>query len=148
MSIFRTLFGAVRHGTIHRIPFFWHVAGLWTIGAAIIITLVVGLGLNQMPTAGMTPEQARQVVQEALGPVGNTVLVLFAVVLVFAQVNMMAKRLRDMGLPGWLTLVTVVAVTGLASVYVSPTAGGLVNIAFWLTLLFMPPGVFSRRQRR
>ncbi|EKV32161.1 hypothetical protein C882_3225 [Caenispirillum salinarum AK4] len=145
MKILRTLFGNLRHGTMHRVPFFWHIAGLWAVGGAAVMAVVVGMGINQ-PTDGMTPEQAGQAVRDALGPVVHTVLVVLAAVLVFAQVNIMAKRLRDTGLPGWLTLVAVVAVTGLVSGFISPAAGGLVNIVFWLALLFTPPVVFARRK--
>ncbi|WP_404382422.1 DUF805 domain-containing protein [Caenispirillum salinarum] len=145
MKILHTLFGNLRHGTLHRAPFFWHIAGLWAVGGAAVMAIVVGLGLNQ-PTEGMTPEQADQAVRDALGPVVRTVLVLVAAVFLLAQVNMIAKRLRDTGLPGWLTLVAVVAVTGLVSGFISPAAGGLVNIVFWLALLFTPPRAFARRR--
>lgn len=145
MNIFGTLFGNLRHGTLHRVPFFWYIAGLWAIGGATVMAIVVGLDINQ-PTNGITPEQAGQAVRDALGPVAHSVLAVLAALLVFAQINMMAKRLRDTGLPGWITLLAVMVVTGLVSGFIGSGIGGLMNILFWLALLFTPPGLFARKK--
>jgi uncharacterized membrane protein YhaH (DUF805 family) len=101
VTIFHTLFGAVRGGTIHRIHFFWYIAGLWTVGAAVLMTLSLSIGMQQ-PMEGLTTEQAQQAARDTLGSLGQVVVIVLGLLFLFAQVNLIAKRIRDTGLPGWL----------------------------------------------
>ena len=49
-----------------------------------------------------------------------------SVVFAFAQLNILAKRARDIGLPGWLTAIVVACLIGGASQMVDhPSAGGI-----------------------
>lgn len=144
MTIFHTLFGAVRGGTIHRIHFFWYIAGLWTVGAAVLMTLSLSIGMQQ-PMEGLTTEQAQQAARDTLGSIGQVVVIVLGLLFLFAQVNLIAKRIRDTGLPGWLTLVAAVTVTGLCTSLIGPGVGAIVNMVFWITLLFTPPGIFARQ---
>lgn len=142
--IFRTLFGDITSGTVHRVRFFWSILSLVLVALAGVIAVGTLFGLD-VDMTGLTAVERQAAVTEALGLIGLVLLVGVGVVVLFAQLNLMAKRVRDTGLPGWTVLAAVILLTAAVSGFVSQNVAGLVNLAFWLALLFTPPGVFRRK---
>lgn len=142
--ILRTLFGEITTGTIHRVPFFWSILGVIVVALIAIIGIGALFGLD-VDMTGLSLAERQAAVVDSLGLIGLGLVVAVGGAMIFAQVNVMAKRLRDMGLPGWMVLAGVVVVTGLVSALISQNIAGLVNLVVWLALLFTPPGIFLKR---
>jgi len=71
------------------------------------------------------------------------VLVLFA----FAGANIMAKRIRDIGLPGWWSVLAIVVLTGVVSVVISAQVGNGLYLPISLALLLIPTDAFAKGAR-
>jgi uncharacterized membrane protein YhaH (DUF805 family) len=65
--------------------------------------------------------------------------------LLLGQLNIMAKRLRDMGAPvPWLIVLVWLLLAGFLSSG-GVALGGLLGLGFLLALLFVPTGAFGSR---
>jgi uncharacterized membrane protein YhaH (DUF805 family) len=77
-------------------------------------------------------------------------MVVFGVVVALfasAGANIMAKRIRDIGLPGWWSVLAIVVLTGVVSVAISAQASNGLYLLITLTLLLVPTGVFAKGAR-
>ena len=74
-----------------------------------------------------------------------TVLVmLIFLLLLVAKLNIMAKRIRDIGLSGWWLVFAVVVLAGLASqLHTEQTGGAVIGLAS-LLLMLIPGGTFDK----
>jgi uncharacterized membrane protein YhaH (DUF805 family) len=68
-----------------------------------------------------------------------------AAVLFFAGANLTAKRIRDIGLPGWWSVLAIALLVGLVSGAVSEQAGSVIQLAIWLALVLVPTNVLAKR---
>jgi uncharacterized membrane protein YhaH (DUF805 family) len=62
----------------------------------------------------------------------------------FIGVNIMAKRIRDIGLPGWWTVLAVFIVSGVVSYLVSDNAGSIVNTLAWVAVVLLPGNALAK----
>jgi len=74
------------------------------------------------------------------------ILAVFMAVLMVAGLNLMAKRARDTGLPGWVFVVVLLVVTALVSWLISPRASQFISTIATLGLLFIPGDTFNRHK--
>ena len=56
----------------------------------------------------------------------------------------MAKRIRDIGLPGWWGVVIIAVVSGVVSVVISEAASSGLHTLIWVALLLIPTKAFNR----
>jgi uncharacterized membrane protein YhaH (DUF805 family) len=149
-----TYFGDVTSGRLQRLPFLGYFILLQIVILAIAIGIGVGLGVAENLVGGDL-QQAQEMLRTRFGiPVMIMLAILFGTLL-FAMLNLEAKRIRDMGLPGWWTLLAVlifsVIITALLSGFLDPELGNRVSsiisaIAF-LALVFIPSDTFSGNSR-
>jgi len=142
--LFRGLFGEIKTGRVGRAGFFWNsmLVLVLVLIFAIVLILMIEVGEQVM---GGDMASAQKKIEEWSSLPGIVAAALFSALLMFAQVNLAAKRVRDMGLPGWWVVASAVLI-GLILSQVLPdqTASGL-NAAVWLALLLVPGGVFERQ---
>ncbi|MEM8841998.1 MAG: DUF805 domain-containing protein [Pseudomonadota bacterium] len=76
-----------------------------------------------------------------------TVIVIFSICCAFmvAKLNIIAKRFRDTGLPGWLTTVIFAGLLSGSTHVVGETTTGSVSLILLLILAFIPTDAFRRR---
>ncbi len=55
----------------------------------------------------------------------------------------MAKRVRDIGLPGWSMVAAVVVLTAMVTYWVSDDAGNGLHTIVWIVLLLVPGNAVS-----
>jgi uncharacterized membrane protein YhaH (DUF805 family) len=95
--------------------------------------------------AGGESLKAQVALEDSLGPVGLIVVAALFALLLLAQLNIMAKRVRDMGLPAaWLFALGWLLLSGLVSSVGGPALGGLLSLLVLLALLFVPTGAFAK----
>lgn len=135
--MFSILWGNIQHGQLARLPY---------LGFSLLIGLVlILLGLSVM-MLGNGIEQAADLesgISLTLSLPEFTLLLVVAAVMGFAGVNLMAKRLRHIGLPGWPTTLALTLLV--AAVGIGWSLFGAIGFQFliWLTLLCLPKGTFS-----
>jgi len=153
--MFRAFLGGLTTGRLARLPFlgFWLL--LWVLFMLFGLGLAFGIGLAE-PLIFDDLATAQGYLLEHIAPALLVGFALFCLLFVFAQFNLAAKRIRDMGLPGWSVLLLVaLASAGLG--YVLPPSlelmrlenqvNGVFNGILVLALLFIPGGFFARRDR-
>jgi len=58
--------------------------------------------------------------------------------------NIMAKRIRDIGLPGWITVFGVMILEGIVSVVISEESGSSLHTVVWLLLVLVPSNTLGK----
>ncbi len=74
------------------------------------------------------------------------ILGIFMGLITFMSLNIMAKRIRDIGLSGWLLVVVIVVFEAIISSYVSQQASGGFHAFIWLLLVLIPSNFFANKQ--
>lgn len=110
------------------------------LGIAIGIGAAIGVAENLV---GGDIQQAQSQLREQFGAPAIIVVGVIFLVLFLAHLNLMAKRVRDMGLPGWWTVLALIVVAALISGLVSQQASGAFNSLVWLALLLIPTGMLG-----
>jgi uncharacterized membrane protein YhaH (DUF805 family) len=152
-QMLRTYFGGLTNGRLARLPFLGFWVLLWVLFLLYGLGIAFGIGVVE-PLVFEGLEGARGYLLANYGLAVLVALAVFCLAFGFAQLNLIAKRLRDMGLPGWLVLL-VLALASVSLGYILPPGGrpadlgNLVNGAFNGILLFalmiIPSGLFARQ---
>lgn len=90
-------------------------------------------------------QQAQDKLRDWLGIPAIILIGLAYLGLVFAGANIMAKRIRDTGLPGWWMVLIIFLLAGGATTAGSEQGGGGLYTLVWIALLLIPTGVFSKK---
>lgn len=133
----KALFGDIVSGRLARLPFLGHtllLAALF-IGFALSIGLLIGAGEQLI---GGDLQQAQAKLAEWLSLPFMVVFGLAVALIAFAGANLEAKRFRDIGLPGWWSVLAVVVLMAIASVAVSPQASNALHWLIILALVLIP----------
>ena len=111
----KVLFGDVKGGRLARLPYLGYLVLLAVIGMAIVFggIVIVG-GIERM--MGGDIQQTQEMLIQNFGIPGLVLIVAVALLLGFANLNIAAKRIRDMGLPGWWTMLGIVIVSMVVAV--------------------------------
>jgi len=140
--MFKALFGDINNGRLARLPFL----GYWILICAIIIIIGFGVGAAigvAENLAGGDIQNAQARLQDQFGILGLLLLAVISAAVLFAGLNLEAKRIRDIGLPGWWTVLATVVVSAVISLAISQQAGSGFNFLIWLALLLIPTNTFG-----
>ncbi|MBW3138741.1 DUF805 domain-containing protein [Ferrimonas balearica] len=139
----QTLWGETGSGQLARLPFLVFTMGL------LLLLMALGYAIServrhyaqQHPTA---PDQLTELTAALTGP--GVILALLALLLItLTGLNLMSKRLRHMGLPGWPTTVALCLLTiAIGYGWSLPGANGF-QLLVWLALV-LTPGQWFRHQ--
>jgi uncharacterized membrane protein YhaH (DUF805 family) len=81
---------------------------------------------------------------QRLGGAFAIVFIVLMAVLRFAKLNIVAKRARDIGLPGWLTAIVTFAVSGGASRMADHGAVGSIGLLLILIVALLPTDMLRK----
>ena len=146
-----TYFGDVTSGRLLRLPFVGYIVLLHVLFFVLVLAGAASLGVVENLVGGDLT-QTQQMLSKKFGLPAMIIVGIVVAAVFFASLNLEAKRIRDMGLPGWWTLLAVwifsVIIIALLSGFLDPELGNRVSsiisaIAF-LALLFIPSNTFSR----
>ena len=149
----RAYCGDLTKGRLARLPFLGFWVLLWVLSLLYGLGIAFGLGVVE-PLVFEGLAGTREYLLANVGVAVLAALAAFCLAIGFAQLNLIAKRLRDMGGSGWLVLLAL-ALTSASLGYALPPGGGptapgnLINGVFngclLFALLFIPSGLFVRR---
>lgn len=130
-------FRSVKNGTLDRAHFF----GLFVFIA--VLYILFGLGMGAMigfaeHLIGGDIQAAQAVLRDNLTLPALIVLLVLGLTFVFAIANISAKRARDIGLPGWSTIVILIALQALLTWLGYDKLSQATSTIFLLALLLVP----------
>ncbi len=140
----KTFFGDIADGRLARLPYLGH----WVLLALAVLVLLFGIGTaigvgEQL--VGGDLQQAQAKLREWFTVPFVVLFGLAVAVLAFAGANLAAKRIRDVGLPGWWSVLAIALLVGLVSGAVSEQAGSGIQLAIWLALVLVPTNALAKR---
>ena len=147
-----TYFGDVTSGYLQRLPFVGYFILLQLIMIALLLGFAASLGVAENLVGGDLQE-AQTMLREKFGIPLIIGLAIFMALFFFATLNLEAKRIRDMGLPGWWTLLAVWIISAVIVVIVNIVTGSdpvisksissAISVIGALALIFIPSDTFS-----
>ncbi|MGD8276151.1 MAG: DUF805 domain-containing protein [Thiohalocapsa sp.] len=143
--MFKALWGDIQTGRLKRLPFLgWYLVIL---ALAMVLSFALGAVIGAAERmAGGEPIETQVALGESLGPVGLIAVAAVFALLLLGQMNIMAKRLRDMGLPmAWLLVLGWLLLAGLVSSAGGAVLSGLLSVIVLLGLLSVPTGALRGR---
>ncbi len=147
-----TYFGEIKTGKLKRLAYLRYSILLNIIVLAIVFGAIAFVAGIENLSAGNLQETQAKLMQNFGRPAMIAVL-LFGAFVAFANINLMAKRFRDMGLAGWWSVLAVIVLSAVVgTVFQSPDPEtpalipGILNAVVWIILLLVPSNAFSRDQ--
>jgi len=148
----KTYWGDVTSGYLQRLPFVGYFILLQLIMIALVLGIAASLGVAENLLGGDLQE-AQTMLREKFGIPVIIGMVIFFVLFIFASLNLEAKRIRDMGLPGWWTLLAIWIISCVILVIVNIVTGSdpvisksissAISAIGVLALIFIPSDTFS-----
>jgi uncharacterized membrane protein YhaH (DUF805 family) len=142
--MFKALWGEVRDGRLVRLPFLGYSVLLNVLLIVCIVVLLMASGVGE-ELVSSDMQNAETLLSEQMS---MPMLLLFALLVgafLFASLNIMAKRFRDIGLPGWWATFALVAVGGLVSAMLSEQVGSGLHTLVWVALLLIPTAAVANK---
>lgn len=140
--MFKVLFGDIGSGKLFRLQYLGYSILLGLIGMGIAIAIGASIGMAEKQIGGDLQQAQAQLLAQFGIPAIVLIGALFAI-LFLAHLNLMAKRFRNMGLPGWWTVLAVLLAGILLSSLISQNVSNILSTLVWLALLLVPAGAFS-----
>lgn len=135
----KTLFGDITGGRVPRLPFL----GYWLLLVVVLLVVIIGIGAAVGAAehlVGGDLESAQAQLRSQFGLPALAVGIVVVAGFVFAGANLYAKRLRDIGLPGWWTVLGLIVAGLVISLAISDKAAGGFDFLVWVALLVVPTG--------
>jgi uncharacterized membrane protein YhaH (DUF805 family) len=138
-----TFFGDITNGRLQRLPFLGYLLLVILLFFGFVFAVIFAMGAGEKLIGGDL-QQAQATLAQTLGIPFVIIFAVFMAVVLFVQANLMAKRIRDMGLPGWWVVLVLVIVSGVLGSMVSEQAGGGFHTLVYLILLLVPSNAFGK----
>ena len=131
----KALFGEVKTGRLMRLQYLGYSLLLSLLMFGFGMAVVLAIGASEHIIGGdLQQDQLREMFTLPVMLVMAVVMPLF----VFIGSNIMAKRIRDIGLPGWWMVLAIFVVSGVVSYMISDEISGGLNTLIWVVLLLVP----------
>lgn len=140
----KTLFKDVAFGRIARLSYLGHSILLFLLLIAYMLIVVLAVGAGEHIIGG----DLQQAQDQLRGMMTLPFLIITGIVmglLIFAGLNIMAKRIRDIGLPGWWIVLALIVLGMLLSYFVSQQAGSGLHTLAWVLLVLIPGNAVGKQ---
>lgn len=133
----KALFGDVHNGRLMRLQYVGYslLLSLLMVGFGIAIVAAIGLGEDLI---GGDLQQAQEILRERLTLPYMVVFAAATLLFMFVGANIMAKRIRDIGLPGWWAVLALLVLFIVLSYAVSDYVSSVLQSLVWLVLTLIP----------
>jgi len=142
--MFNTLFKDIAFGHMARLSYLGHSILLLLLLIAYMLIVVLAIGAGEHIIGGdlqQTQDQLRGMLTLPFLVVTGIVMAL----LMFAGLNIMAKRIRDIGLPGWWMVLALIVLGMLLSYFVSQQASSGLHALTWVLLILIPGNTVGKQ---
>ena len=107
-TFFRTLFGEVGNGRLNRVQFIGFTFLVTVLMMIVVFAVIAGVAGAERSADNI--QEFQQMMAEKYGMAFVVGLMILGSVFTFASLNIAAKRIRDMGLPAWPTVLAMVII--------------------------------------
>jgi len=172
--MFKVYFGEWGSGRLKRLPYLGYYVLLMVIVVAVIVAVIASVSFVETKS-GMDMAATQAAMLDKFGMVGMLGFVVLILAMMIAQINILAKRIRDMGLPAVWTILGIIAVSivlnilfpaqvtevsttvvqsaeGVAAAAEATTTPSLLvqgfDLLVFLCLLFIPSDAFSKGEAK
>ena len=108
-----------------------------------MLGIAASLGITENIMGGDL-EQTQQMLEDKFGAVAILGIRFIVSICTCASINITAKRLRDMGLPGWVSVLIVFLLATLLGFFLAPEAIQIFQAIIFLALVLIPTGLFNK----
>ena len=138
------LIGDIKNGRLLRLQYLGYALFLILLFSLFVFAVILAIGAGEHILGGDL-QQAQAQLQEWFSLPFLLIFIVFMAVLSFMSLNIMAKRIRDMGLPGWWIVLILLILESIVSYYVSQQASSGLHTLTWILLLLIPSDLFDNR---
>lgn len=135
-------FGEVKTGRLQRLAFLGYSLLLQVIVFGFVIAIIVAIGAGEHLIGGDL-QQAQQMLSDWFSIPFILIFGIFMALIGFTGVNLTAKRIRDIGLPGWWTVLAVLILEFAATIIISQEISSGLHILLTVALLLIPTDTFA-----
>lgn len=137
------LFKELKTGQLRRMAFFGYGVLLMIIPLIFMLVVVFLIGAGEHLIGGDLTQAQDKLRGWFSGP-AIIIVFSFMIAVLFAQLNIMAKRLRHMGLSGWWWVLIIIVVNLVVTAIAGEAIGNIIGLIVALALLFIPGDSFGR----
>lgn len=138
-------FGEFGTGRLQRLQYLGYLLLLAALMFGFMIVLVLTIGAGEHLVGGDL-QQAQDKLRAWFGLPATIIVALVGLAILVAKLNIMAKRIRDMGLAGWWLALVLVLAAGGTSVATSEETGSVAFGIFTILLLLVPSDTFGNNR--
>ena len=133
----KALLGDVKTGRLMRLQYLGYslLVYLLMFGFVFLVILAIGAGEHII---GGDLQHAQDKLREMFTLPAMIVFAVIMSLFLFMVANIMAKRIRDIGLPGWWSVLAIIVITGIVSYMVSNEVSNGLSTLIWVVLLLVP----------
>jgi len=133
----KALLGDVKTGRLMRLQYLGYslLVYLLMFGFVFLVILAIGAGEHII---GGDLQHAQDKLREMFTLPAMIVFAVIMPLFLFMVANIMAKRIRDIGLPGWWSVLAIIVITGIVSYMVSNEVSNGLSTLIWVVLLLVP----------
>lgn len=133
----KALLGDVKIGRLMRLQYLGYslLVYLLMFGFVFVVILAIGAGEHII---GGDLQHAQDKLREMFTLPAMIVFAVIMPLFLFMVANIMAKRIRDIGLPGWWSVLAIIVITGIVSYMVSNEVSNGLSTLIWVVLLLVP----------
>lgn len=141
--MFKDYFGDVRIGRLKtsRFVVLWVMLVVFFILVGLLLGASIGIAEHLL---GGDLATAQTSLRQQLAMPAIIAVALGFILLAFAKLNIVAKRARDIGLPGWLTAIIIAGLVGGTSQLTAGASAGGLGMLLLIVLAFIPTDAFRR----
>jgi uncharacterized membrane protein YhaH (DUF805 family) len=136
--------GEVKTGQLKRLPFLGYSLLLQLLFFGFMLAIMAAIGAGEHLIGGDL-QQAQKMLSEWFSIPFIIVFGLFMLLIGFIGLNLTAKRIRDIGLPGWRTLLAIFVLELLVSMIISQEASAGLHMLLVAVLLLVPADTFLKK---
>jgi uncharacterized membrane protein YhaH (DUF805 family) len=141
--MFKALFGEVKIGRLMRLPYLGYsvLLSLLMFGFGLAVVMAIGAGEHII---GGDLQQAQDRLREMFTLPAMLVFAVVMPLFVFIGANIMAKRIRDIGLPGWWMVLAIFVISAVVSYMISDEVSSGLNTLIWVVILLVPSNALAK----
>lgn len=142
----KALVGDVKTGRLRRLQYLGYslLLSLLMLGFGFAIVTAFGAGEHII---GGDIQKAQDKLHEMFTLPFMIVFAVVSLFFLFAGANIMAKRIRDIGLPGWWLVLLIFSISVTVSYLISSEVSSGLNTLIWVLLLLVPGNVVGKGEQ-
>ncbi|MCK5663555.1 MAG: DUF805 domain-containing protein [Thiotrichaceae bacterium] len=133
----------IKTGRLLRLQYLGYSLFMGLLVVIFIAALVFAIGAGEHLLGGNLQDAQNQLREWFTLPL-MIVFGIFMASMLFIGFNLMAKRIRDIGLPGWWSILVIMIISGALSYAVSQQASSGFHTLIWILLVLVPTNTLEK----